>query len=118
MAKKYKVNENLAKRDRALFFKEDADQTFVERHNNAVIDEVIKKYDAQQREKLRIAVENYGERADAVVHYLKAIDRGKEPNVNRYFGRKYLAYLRGEEIRKELMSGLNTLSKARKKPSA
>lgn len=118
MAKKYKTNIDLAKRDRAKYFLPEGDEGYVKKHNDFVINDAIKKYDAMQREKLRTAVEGYGERADAVVHYLKAIDRGKEKNVNRYFGKKYLAYLRGEEIRQQLMSGLTTLSKGRKKPSA
>ena len=32
------------KRDRALYFKEDANETFVKQHNDAVIDAVIKKH--------------------------------------------------------------------------
>lgn len=115
MGKKYKVNQELVKRDRAKYFLPNGDEGYVKKHNDYVMSEVIRKYEAKQKAKLAEVVDQYGERADAVVTYLKAVAKGKEAKVDRYFGKKYLAHLRGEEIRQELMGGLRLIKNAPQK---
>lgn len=85
-------------RDHALYFVEGGEAGFNPDHNKMVIERTIKKYNAMRLKRRKAYQEALAERSDAVVTYLRAVDRGKEANVDKYFGKKMLAYLRGEKI--------------------
>ena len=78
--------------------------------NHSVVEQTIKDYEKMRvsEEKKRIA--GYGERSDAVVSYLKALDRGgwskngADHSLISYFGKRELARLRGMEIRQHLLN--------------
>lgn len=82
-------------------------------HNRRVIEESIKKNDRLMRQKQKEFDEAIEERTDASVSFLQALIRGKynssDPHTAamKYFGKKELARLRGEEIRQQLMDNLN-----------
>jgi hypothetical protein len=86
------------KRDYNKFFNKDNDASFVKRHNDNLINEVINESYATRLKKAKIYEDKLGERSDAVATYLKAIQRGKTANVDKYFGKKALAHLRGQKI--------------------
>jgi len=75
---------------------------FSPERNKRVIEYTIAKSKLLKERRNRDYIEQIRERADAVATYLRAVDRGKEPNVDRYFGKKILAYLRAQKIVAEL----------------
>jgi hypothetical protein len=95
------------KRDHALYFIEDGEEGFSPEHNKFVIENTMKKYEANRKKKAKEHVEAIRERADAVATYFKSrMAEGNTP-VEKYFGKRNLAYLRGEKILQKLKS--NTL---------
>lgn len=86
------------KRDQAKYYLDIPDADFSPARNKAVVENSIKKFEAMRKKKMNQAVEEYRERADATVSFLRAVDRGKEGNLTKYFGRKMIAHLRGDEI--------------------
>ena len=106
--------DEMQKSDYARFFVKDPTGFSAER-NKAIIEDSIQKYDKTRAQKLKIALGHYEERADAVVSFIKSVDRGKgaQGNLEKYFGRKALAYLRGEQIRETLMSGMRVAQGAK-----
>src|SRR3990167_759842 len=96
--------------------KPDGDVGFDPEHNRKVVEETIKKTDeliAKKKQEYLNAVE---ERVDAGVYFLKALSKGKyassDPRTQalKYFGRRELARLRGEEIKRELMQKIGITS--------
>lgn len=79
------------------------DSMFSPERNKKIIAETIEKSKKMAERKRRDWIEQLRERTDAVATYLKAVDRGKEPNVPRYFGRRMLAHLRGQRIVEEIV---------------
>ena len=75
------------------------DADFSKEHNERVIKEVNDWNDKMDRKRDRDYKSKTKERTDAVVQYLQQIKDGKGiTSVEKYFGRRYLAYLRGQEI--------------------
>src|SRR5258708_4649804 len=106
MKKKIK-DYKLVNDDYLRFYKKEPDKDFSPKRNEAIVEGTIKKYEETRRKKSLQHDDNYFERSDAVVTYLKSLDRGtSESNLEKYFGRKMMAYLRGQQIRDQLMSGL------------
>jgi hypothetical protein len=77
---------------------DDFDYQALKRRNDAVIESSIKKFEAMRKRKYNQAIEEYRERADATVSFIRAVDKGKSNNLYKYFGRKMIAHLRGDEI--------------------
>jgi hypothetical protein len=82
------------------------DENFSEEHNKKVIEDVIKKNELQFKRNERERKERLRERAHAIASYTKNVKDNKTPE--QYFGKKHLAYLRGQEI-------INKLKNAEKK---
>jgi|SRR3990167_362993 len=75
------------------------DADFDPKHNERVIKEVNDWNDRMDRKRDRDYTEKTKERTNAVVKYLKQISDGKGvTSVEKYFGKRYLAHLRGQEI--------------------
>ena len=64
-------------------------------YNSWVIGNSIKKYEAQRKAKMKVYIESVRERTSAVADYLFS---GTEKTVEKYFGTRTLAHLRGEDI--------------------
>lgn len=78
-------------------------------YNARVIEESIKAMDAMIIKKEHEHDEAVKERASAVATFLKSSERGgKTSNLDDYFGRRHLAYLRGQEVMARLKDGLTT----------
>lgn len=81
----------------------DADADFDPEHNRRVIEKTIRDSERIRRQKNREFGEKIAERADAAAHFLKGLSEGKtSTSVEKYFGRRELARLRGQEIIKSL----------------
>lgn len=79
------------------------DPNFDPEHNRKVIANTIKKNEILVRKKKRDYKEKIKERAEAMATYIESLKQGgKESDVTKYFGRRYLAKLRGEEIMDKL----------------
>ena len=75
------------------------DPDFSEEHNRKVIAETIRKSERARRMKEKEHGNKIDERAQAIAKYLKDVEsNGASSNLVKYFGRKELARLRGEEI--------------------
>lgn len=95
--------------DDKKFYLEIPDPNFSPERNKAVVEGSIKKYEAMRRKKGKEYTQDYAERSDAVVSYLKHNQNKPGYALDRYFDKKYLTYLRGDEIRRKLMEGLTIL---------
>lgn len=83
---------------------------FSPERNEQIINEIIEETDQIRAKKRREFDTKLQERTDAVATYLHSLDQGgKSSNIEKYFGRRHLAYLRGEEIIRELQSGLTVV---------
>jgi hypothetical protein len=95
---KLKTIKEEQQRDQALYFVEEGDPGFNPAHNKFVIENTIKKYNAARNKKAKLYNEAIRERADAVATYIKSrVAEGGTP-VEKYFGKKWMSYLRGEKI--------------------
>ena len=89
--------------------KPDGDANFSVQRNRQVIADSIKKNEKLMIAKQKAHDEALAERTDAAASFLKALVDGKYFGVNshtaatRFFGRRELARLRGEEIKKQMM---------------
>jgi len=104
--------------DLKVWFKPEGDADFSEAHNKQIIEDSIKAYDLQRSKADKAFAESLGERADAVASLLKHIDGGKSTNSLKYFGKKELARLRGEDILGEMrlrMASMQRQNHAEKK---
>lgn len=101
-----RMDFQMSQDDYDQFFDHTADPLKVERHNNFVIENSIKKYEAKRAQAMKEWREAAGERSEAVVSYLKHMVNGKSTPVEHYFSKRELAHLRGEEIRQKLMSNM------------
>jgi hypothetical protein len=89
--------ENI-KRDFALYYVEGGEPGFSPARNKAVIENTIRKTNLTRAKKIKAYREKIQERADAVATYLKSrVAEGGTP-VEKYFGKRWMAYLRGQQI--------------------
>jgi hypothetical protein len=70
--------------------------------NRKVVEDTIKKHDAMRKKKMDEFNEALYERTEAVNYFLHHVDNGKDPNIDKYFGRKVLAELRGQKLIQEI----------------
>lgn len=100
--------EDMKKADHARFFNSDPVDGFSAERNKFIVEQTISDYEAMRLKKAKAQDEAYAERSDAVVTYLKVLDRGQggESNMLKFFGKKELARLQGVEIRQKLMQGM------------
>ena len=82
----------------------DADLDFSPEHNRKVIEETIRKSEANARKKQREFNEGLGERAEAARRFIKS---KVNSSAQRYFGKRELARLRGLEVIDMLKKRLN-----------
>lgn len=83
--------------------KPQGDKDFSKEHNERVIKEVDEWNNKMDRKREQNHKEGIRERTSAVTQYLRQLQDGKGViSVNKYFGKRYLAYLRGQEIVKKL----------------
>ena len=75
----------------------DADPDFDPEHNKRVVEETIRKYELNQIKIRQKYGDKLKERSEALAMFLKARGNGKaETDIKKYFGDKYLDYLKGK----------------------
>ena len=85
----------------------DPDPDFDPLHNMAVIEKTIKDNEQLVRTRNKEAEEGAKERINATAIYLRSINQGgKTVDREKFFGKKYLAYLRGKEIMEQIKGQL------------
>ena len=108
-----KISKN-QKRDRAVFYLEKGDPGFSPERNKAIVERSIKRYEAMRKKKKHEFDDAYMERADAVVTYLKAIDRGGiSTRLDHFFTPNQIRKLQGRDIREKIMEGLKIVKTKR-----
>jgi len=103
------------KEDYRRYFVERGDEGFSPRRNAAVIARTIKKTDAMRAARAKAYAEGVRERTSAVTDYLLS-PKSDSMSIDRYFGKRTLARLRGESIvtklkQHGLMGGLTSAIK-------
>lgn len=85
-------------RDYQKFYVVKPDSNFNPDKNKKIVEDSIKKYEKKRLDQRKNYIEQLSERADAVYSYLKHMDRGHSTPIEKYFGKRTLAYLRGQKI--------------------
>ena len=80
----------------------EGDADFSEEKNNEIIANIIKKTDKNHRKKSREFQTNLRERTEATASFLKALENGASTDAEKFFGKRELARLRGEEVLNKL----------------
>ena len=92
------------------------DKDFSEEHNSRIIEEVDAHNDKLLRQKDREHKQKNKERAEAIAIYLKNLTLGRGiTKIDKYFGKKHLAYLRGQEIVNQLKANPETVVKLKER---
>ena len=85
------------------YVKIDPDPEFDSEHNKRVIEKTIKDNEKLVKARNREFDEKSKERTNAVAIYLRSLNQGgKTTDHEKFFGKKYLTYLRGKEIMEKL----------------
>lgn len=79
------------------WYVEGGEEGFNPEYNKMVIERSIKKHNAMQQAKRKAYREGLAERVDAVTTWAKSLSGSHMP-AERYFGKRQLAYLRGQKI--------------------
>ena len=87
------------------FVKVDPDPDFNPQRNRRVIDEVIRESEVLARERKREFAEGLGERTSAIAEFISAVKLGgRSEAAEKYFGKKFLAHLKGTDKKAERQS--------------
>lgn len=79
------------------------DPNFDPEQNKRDLAWVFREHDKMVRKKEKEYGKHLEEASDATSYYLKGVEQGgRSTDVKKYFGKKHLAYLRGEEIMQKL----------------
>ena len=103
---------DMQRSDYQRFFQQEPDGFSPER-NKYIVEKTIEDYDKKRAERMKEAVEKYEERATAIAAWLGHTmleHEGAGHDMEKYFGKRMLAHLRGEQIREELMSKLTIMN--------
>lgn len=76
------------------------DDEALSKKNKDVVERTIKKYELMRARKKKRFSDSLGERIEALSFYMTS-DKNIKP-ANRYFGRRMMAYLRGESVLDEV----------------
>lgn len=92
------------------FVKAQPDADFDPERNKQIIENSIKKYEANRRKKMAEHSDGVEERAKALAFYMQHKGRvGSESEMTKYFGKSYMDYLKGN-ILKRIQNGLKVMS--------
>ena len=115
--KKQKHSGEISEADfKFMYAKPDGDIGFDPEHNRKIIEESIKKNKANEKRLKKEYLNKFEETADASAYFLKKLASGSFTGVDshtaalRYFGKRELARLRGEEIKARLMAQMGPMN--------
>lgn len=95
--------------DYKKWYKDKPEEGFSPKRNREVVEKSIQKAILMQENRKKDYIEQIRERTDAVATYLKSVAQGNEKDVDKYFGRRWLAYLRGQKIIEEVRGRMKRL---------
>ena len=99
----------ITKADHKRYFKEKGDKGFSPDHNRHVIESTIREHDKDVKRNQNDFVDKLMERTDAVAWYLLSRKANSGYGPEKYFSKRELAYLRGQQIVNKLkMMGTTT----------
>ena len=85
----------------------DPDPAFDSERNKQIIEKTIRDNQRLVKKRTETTVEGVKERTNALAIYLRSISQGgKSTNYEKFFGKKYLAYLRGKEVMEKIKGQL------------
>lgn len=96
------------KRDYQKFFIAEGDKDFSSKRNKYVIEMTIKRYEQTRKNKFMQYIDKFSERADAVATYLTSRKAQGSSPIENYFGKRMMAYLRGQNIQNILRQHIPT----------
>jgi hypothetical protein len=105
--------DNISRQD-WKFVKVDPDPNFNPQHNRRVIDEVMRESEKLAKERRREFTEGMGERASALASFISSVNLGGSSEAaEKYFGKKFLKHLKGEDkiAEKQSQDGLTVVDK-------
>jgi len=91
------------KRDFQKYYVENP-KDFNPERNKYIINKTINEYEAKRKAKYIRFTEELKERTSALADYFRHLNSGKSTPLEKYFGKKELARLRGKEIIRELQN--------------
>lgn len=81
------------------FVNVDPDPGFDPEHNRKVIQKTIEWTDKMAAKKVRDYQDSLHERTSAFAQYVDSFNKGNtNTNIEKYFGKQYLTYLRGQQV--------------------
>ena len=90
------------------FVKVDPDENFSPEHNRAVIKKTIEWTEKMAAKKDREYQDSLRERTSAFAQYANDFEKGRtDTKVEKYFGKQYLTYLRGQQILDKIKKASN-----------
>ncbi len=92
------------------FYVDKPSPNFSAEKNKAVIAQSIKKAQAKRAQAWKEWEKPARERTDAVASYLNHLNQGHTTQLEKYFGRQYMSYFRGQQ----LLSKVKTLANGQK----
>lgn len=95
----------------------DGDPGFDPEANQRVIDETIAWTEKNYRAKKNEFDQAAKERSEAAAMYVRSLDNGETTSALKYFGRRELARLRGEEVLNKIKATKEMMDKAKEKVS-
>lgn len=96
------------------FWSKTAEPGFSVAKNRWIINNTIKKYEKNRSRKMAEFTDALRERTDAVATYLCGINGAQRSrSIESYFGKAYLAYLRGQDIQNILIRQQEMLIKSK-----
>ena len=103
------MKTKISKRD-YKYVPKDAEKGFSAEKNQRIINEVIEETDKIRLKKRKEYSKALEERTDAVSEYLHNLSQGgRTSDISKYFGRKYMAHLRGQEILAKIQKDLEVV---------
>jgi len=93
------------------FVPTDPEPGFSPEHNKRVVERTIKKTDMLRKKNMQAYQDQLGERTEAAAFYLKSKANARtDKSVDKYFGKRNIALLRGEHIASRLRDGLGVVN--------
>lgn len=111
--KKYTKEEEL---DFKKYFVEKGDPGFNPARNKFIVEKTIADMDKKVAAKNKQYTEGIRERADAIGTYLRSRTAESSTPIEKYFGKRWMTYLRGQKIMRVLESKYNRIT-GKKEPT-
>ena len=90
--------------DYQRYFNRDGSEEFSPERNAFIIENSIKKYNAFRKKKQQMYDEDLAQRSELVYSYIRYADKGGNKSIEDYVGKRELARIEGEQIKRRLLA--------------